>query len=50
VELGAGQAEPVSALIARAGLAPSPPQPDLNGMPRALIARKLQRNGHATQQ
>jgi release factor glutamine methyltransferase len=41
IELGAGQAEPVGALFARAGLAPSPPQPDLNGVPRALVARKL---------
>jgi release factor glutamine methyltransferase len=40
VELGAGQAEPVAALFAGAGLAPSPPQPDLNGIPRALVARK----------
>ena len=38
VELGIGQAEPVAALFAAAGLAPSPPQPDLNGMPRALVA------------
>jgi len=41
VELGAGQAGPVTALFAGAGLAPSPPQPDLNGVPRALVARKL---------
>jgi release factor glutamine methyltransferase len=40
VELGAGQAEPVTALFTGAGLAPSPPQPDLNGVPRALTARK----------
>jgi release factor glutamine methyltransferase len=40
VELGAGQAEPVAALFAAAGLALSPPRPDLNGMPRALAARK----------
>ena len=40
VELGAGQAAPVVALFAGAGLAPSPPQPDLNGVPRALVARK----------
>jgi release factor glutamine methyltransferase len=46
VELGAGQAAPVAALFAGAGLAPSPPQPDLNGVPRALVARKLQVNGH----
>jgi release factor glutamine methyltransferase len=36
VELGAGQAEAVAALFTAAGLAPSPPRPDLNGMPRAL--------------
>jgi release factor glutamine methyltransferase len=40
VELGIGQAEPVAHLFAAAGLAPSPPYPDLNGMPRALVARK----------
>jgi release factor glutamine methyltransferase len=38
VELGAGQAEPVAALFAAAGLAPLPAQPDLNGVPRALVA------------
>jgi len=46
VELGAGQAGPVAALFAAAGLAPAPPRPDLNGVPRALIARKLQQIGH----
>jgi release factor glutamine methyltransferase len=40
VELGIGQAEPVAHLFAAAGLAPSPPRPDLNGTPRALVARK----------
>ena len=40
VELGAGQTKPVTALFAAAGLAPSPPQPDLNGVPRALVVRK----------
>lgn len=40
VELGMAQAEPVAALFAGAALAPSPPQPDLNGVPRALLARK----------
>ena len=40
VELGAGQAESVAALFAAAGLAPSAPRPDLNGMLRALVARK----------
>jgi len=34
-----------SPLFAAAGLAVSPPQPDLNGVPRALVARKLQVNG-----
>jgi release factor glutamine methyltransferase len=38
VELGKDQAEPVAALIAAAGLAPTAPHPDLNGTPRALIA------------
>lgn len=40
VELGAGQAELVAALFAAAGLAPAAPLPDLNGVPRALVARK----------
>jgi release factor glutamine methyltransferase len=40
VELGIGQAEPVAGLFAAAGLAPSPPRPDLSGVPRALVARK----------
>jgi release factor glutamine methyltransferase len=40
VELGGGQAEPVAHLFAAAGLAPSPPRPDLNGTPRALVAWK----------
>ncbi len=40
VELGAGQADAVAALFAAAGLAPSPPRTDLNGVPRALIAEK----------
>jgi release factor glutamine methyltransferase len=40
VELGIGQAEPVAYLFAAAGLAPSRPHPDLNGVPRALVARK----------
>jgi release factor glutamine methyltransferase len=42
VELGTGQAEPVAALLQGVGLAPSPPRSDLNGVPRALVARKLQ--------
>jgi release factor glutamine methyltransferase len=40
VELGIGQAEPVARLFTAAGLAPAPPCPDLNGTPRALVARK----------
>ena len=40
VELGAGLAEPVAALFAAAGLAPAQPHSDLNGLPRALVARK----------
>ena len=39
VELGAGQAEAVAALFSAVGLAPSPPRPDLGGVPRALLAR-----------
>jgi release factor glutamine methyltransferase len=40
VELGAGQAQAVTALFSAAGLEPSPPQADLDGIPRALVARK----------
>jgi len=40
VELGIGQAEPVARIFAAAGLAPSPPCPDLNGTLRALVVRK----------
>jgi release factor glutamine methyltransferase len=40
VELGAGQAEEVTALFAGGGLAPAPPRPDLSGLPRALLGRK----------
>jgi release factor glutamine methyltransferase len=40
IELGIGQAELVARLFAAVGLAPSPPQPDLNGTPRALVVRK----------
>jgi release factor glutamine methyltransferase len=46
VELGAGQAEPVAALFAAAGLAPAPPRADLNDAPRALVTRKLQPTGN----
>lgn len=40
VELGSGQAEPVAALFAAAGLAPAAPRPDLKGVPRALVATR----------
>jgi release factor glutamine methyltransferase len=40
VELGAGQSQPVAALFAAAGLASSPPRPDLMDMPRALVAQR----------
>jgi release factor glutamine methyltransferase len=40
VELGAGQAQAVATLFATAGLATSPPRTDLNGVARALLARK----------
>jgi release factor glutamine methyltransferase len=40
VELGISQAEPVADLFAVTGLALSPPRPDLNGTPRALVAWK----------
>jgi release factor glutamine methyltransferase len=43
VELGKDQAEPVAGLIAAAGLAPMVPQPDLHGVPRALIAESARR-------
>ncbi len=44
VELGSGQAPAVAALFSAAGLGSSPPRCDLEGMPRALLARKA-RNG-----
>jgi len=40
VELGAGQAEAVTALFSAAGLAPAQPRTDLQGVPRALLVRK----------
>jgi release factor glutamine methyltransferase len=46
VELGAGQAEPVAALFAAAGLAPAPPHADLKDVPRGLVTRKLQLTGN----
>jgi release factor glutamine methyltransferase len=40
VELGAGQSQAVATMFSNAGLAPSPPRPDFNGIPRALLAQK----------
>jgi release factor glutamine methyltransferase len=40
VEIGAGQSDDVAQLFAAAGLAVATPHPDLNGIPRALLARK----------
>lgn len=40
VELGAGQAAAVAALLAAVGLAPEPLRPDLSGVARALCAAK----------
>jgi len=45
VELGAGQAQAVAALFSAVGLVPSPPSPDLHGVPRALLARKAAKKG-----
>jgi release factor glutamine methyltransferase len=39
VELGSGQASMVTGLFSAAGLALSPPRPDLHGVPRAVLAR-----------
>ncbi len=41
VEIGAGQAELVATIFAAAGLVPSPPRPDVYGIPRALVAAKV---------
>ena len=41
VELGAGQARPVADLFAAAGLALLPARADLDGRPRALVAKKV---------
>jgi len=40
VELAAGQSKAVAALFAAQGLAPLPPRPDLNGIPRVLAAKR----------
>jgi release factor glutamine methyltransferase len=40
VELGNNQAEPVAAIFAAAGLAPVTLKPDLNSVPRALVAER----------
>jgi release factor glutamine methyltransferase len=40
VEIGAGQSDAVAQLLAAAGLAVAASHPDLNGMPRALLACK----------
>ena len=40
VELGVGQAPAVMALFSEAGLTPLPPRLDLQGLPRALPAKK----------
>jgi release factor glutamine methyltransferase len=45
VELGAGQAPAVSALLSAAGLAPAPACNDLSGVPRALVAKKAHEGG-----
>ena len=41
VELGVGQAPAVTALFSEAGLVPLPPRLDLQGLPRALTAKKV---------
>src|SRR5581483_71452 len=46
VELGAGQADAVTALMCEAGLAPTePPRPDLAGIARALVLRRSGASG-----
>lgn len=49
VELGAGQANAVAALFSAAGLAPEPPRTDLNGIARAMIARRVAPYGRGQQ-
>jgi release factor glutamine methyltransferase len=43
VEIGAGQGDAVTRLFSAAGLAVALPHPDLNGLPRAVLARKANR-------
>jgi release factor glutamine methyltransferase len=43
VELGADQAPAVAALFLATGLVPSPPRPDLHGVPRALLGTKARK-------
>jgi release factor glutamine methyltransferase len=45
VEIGAGQAQPVSALLSAAGLAGARPRSDLNSVPRVLVGRKAATKG-----
>jgi release factor glutamine methyltransferase len=45
VEIGAGQSDDVAQLFVAAGLAVAAPHPDLNGIPRVLVARKAS-DGH----
>jgi release factor glutamine methyltransferase len=40
LEIGAGQSDDVAQLFAATGLAVAAPHPDLNGIPRVLLARK----------
>jgi methylase of polypeptide subunit release factors len=40
VEVGAGQAEAVSALFRAAGLAVEAPRPDMDGRARVVLARR----------
>ena len=44
VEIGINQAEPVAALFTAAGLVPLPPRPDLNNVPRVVVASKAAAN------
>lgn len=46
VEIGAGQADAVARLFSAAGLAVEPAEPDLNGIPRVLLARRAMSDTH----